>query len=163
MGINLVHLAKSKPTFNSVAQSPTSGTHDLGFRRSRPLCQPKHKACLLGPGPLHFTRTGHCPCWSCHGPGISIMLESPLQLRLYFYQWLPGLSTGTPALPNGAELRLFSVTLLCLQNQCYLENLTHVVHLPAWGISLGIVDHSFCVLTLRRYCPDFASVMLIAS
>lgn len=98
--------------------------------------------------PLH---TCHCPCWPFYGPGIFNMLGSLSQLRLHLHQW--------PFLDSSGRFQP------CTQ---WPRSCGRFLHIAKYSCSLRYTldplcrDHSFCLLTLRKYSPqDIASVMLV--
>lgn len=73
-----------------------------------------------------------------------------MQLGYTFTNSFSGFSLGTPALPHSAKPELLSTTLSCPQNQFHTwVNLL----LPSLVQPWPVMEHSFCVLALKKHFP----------
>lgn len=128
---------------------------DLGPFSSSGLCSTH--SCLLSSGQLYSAAAvlgGHL-----------MVLASSIYWRLL--QQLD-YATLLPLLPllasHSAEPQLLSMTSSCLQNPYNWEVLTIQSSASSAKIQVWLpLEHSFCVLTLRKHFPDFTSVMLVSS
>lgn len=85
-------------------------------------------------------------CWHLHYAATS------LQLSLQFHQRPPLVSHSVK---SQFLSRTFSVLhLLCSPKSCGIPTYYQVL-LPAWDAALTSLDHSFCVLFLRKYFRRF--------
>lgn len=91
-------------------------------------------------------------------------LVASTSTELHPYKWPRDYSTGTSILLCGAKTQLLSVTLSRPSKPIPCGSLTYITE---FGCGLEMqhrppLDHSVCVLTLKKCVPDFTSVMLLS-